>query len=275
MIDLPPYPGTPRWVKVFGSLATALLVFAALVIFIGVGGPHGPARHGPSGGVGGPGMLGLLGLLGVLIVSSVALTWGWLADKGVVPSRLGRAPIGQEQRARRPMTLTPALRKLALTAHVTSSVGSLGAVAVFLALAVVGLSSQEVQVVRAAYLAMDVTARFVIVPLLFASLVIGLVQALGTSWGLVRHYWVLTKLLLTVLTIVVLLLQMEGISSMAGAAAETALSASDFRDVRISLRTHAAAGLVALLVLVVLSIYKPRGMTRHGWRKQNERPASP
>lgn len=98
------------------------------------------------------------------------------------------------------MTMTPHLRKFALTAHVTASVGSLGAVAVFLALAVAGLTRQDDRMVRAAYIAMEFTAWYVIVPLVLAALLTGLVQSLGTTWGLFRHYWVLAKLLLTVLT---------------------------------------------------------------------------
>ena len=50
------------------------------------------------------------------------------------------------------MPMTPRLRKLMLTAHVTSSVGWLGAVAVSFALAVAGLTSQDAQTVRGAYL---------------------------------------------------------------------------------------------------------------------------
>ena len=50
------------------------------------------------------------------------------------------------------MTMTASLRKFALTAHVTCSVGWLGAVAGFLALAVTGLTSPDAQMVRAAYL---------------------------------------------------------------------------------------------------------------------------
>jgi hypothetical protein len=168
------------------------------------------------------------------------------------------------------MTMAPRLRKLALTAHVTCSVGTLGAVAGFLALAVAGLTSQDVQTVRAAYVAMELTAWLVIVPLAFASLLTGLVQSLGTTWGLFRHYWVLAKLLLTVLVTIVLLLQMEGISHVAGVAAETTLSSADLLGLRRSIRTHAAGGLLVLLVPVALSLYKPRGMTRYGWRKQHD-----
>ncbi|MDQ3560356.1 MAG: hypothetical protein M3453_14470 [Pseudomonadota bacterium] len=169
------------------------------------------------------------------------------------------------------MTMTPSLRKFALAAHVTASVGLLGAVAGFLALAVAGLTSKDPQMVRAAYLATELTASFVIVPLCLAALLTGLVQSLGTSWGLFRHYWVLVKLLLTVLVTVVLLLQMEGISYLAGMAAETMLSSADLRGARRSLVIHAGGGLLALLLPVALSLYKPRGMTRYGWRKQHGR----
>ena len=52
---------------------------------------------------------------------------------------------------------------------------------------------------RAVYLAMHLTTWFVIVPLCLASLLTGIVQSLGTTWGLFRHSWIVTKLLLTVL----------------------------------------------------------------------------
>ncbi|UUZ65482.1 hypothetical protein LP417_13840 [Polaromonas sp. P1-6] len=86
--------------------------------------------------------------------------------------------------------MTPRLRKFVLTAHVTASVGWLGALAVFLAHALASLLSEDAQMVRAASLAMGVAAWFVILPLSLASLITGLVQALGTSWGLFRHYWI-------------------------------------------------------------------------------------
>ncbi|HEX2064818.1 MAG TPA: hypothetical protein VHE80_10405 [Acidimicrobiales bacterium] len=166
------------------------------------------------------------------------------------------------------MTMAPRLRKFALTAHVTSSVGWLGAVGCFLALAVAGLTSRDPQVVRASYLAMDVTARFVIVPLALAALATGLVQSLGTTWGLFRHYWVLIKFLVTIVATVVLLQQLEPITYVAGVAAETTLSRADLHQARTSLVAHAGGGLLVLLVPTTLSVYKPRGLTRYGQRKQ-------
>src|SRR6266700_1571983 len=103
------------------------------------------------------------------------------------------------------MTLTAGLRKFALTLHVVASVGWIGAVAVFLALAVVGLVSPDIAHVRASYVAMDLTYESVIIPLGLASLVTGVISSLGTEWGLFRYYWVLVKLLLTVPAIMLML----------------------------------------------------------------------
>ncbi|MBA2563864.1 MAG: hypothetical protein H0V09_00370 [Gemmatimonadetes bacterium] len=168
------------------------------------------------------------------------------------------------------MTMTPRLRKFALTAHITSSVGWLGAVAGFLALAVAGLTSQDALMVRAAYIAMELTGWFVILPLSLASLLSGLVQSLGTTWGLFRHYWVLAKLLITVVATIVLLLHMQPVSRMAGIVAETTLSSADLRGLRIQLVADAGAALLALLVTTTLSVYKPRGMTGYGRRMPRE-----
>jgi hypothetical protein len=166
--------------------------------------------------------------------------------------------------------MAPGLRKLALTAHVTCSVGWLGAVAGFLALAVAGLTPRELHTLRASYIAMDLIGWYVIVPLCFASLVTGLIQALGTPWGLFRHYWVVAKLLIAIVATIVLLVHMQPISALGRAAAERTLGLGDFRDVRIQLVADAGAALLVLIVATTFSIYKPRGLTRYGWRKQRE-----
>ena len=168
------------------------------------------------------------------------------------------------------MTMTAGLRKLALTAHVTSSVGWLGAVAGFLALAVAGLTSRNVQTVRAAYIAMELTGWYVIVPLCFATLITGIVQSLGTAWGVFRHYWILTKLLMSILATVVLLVHMQPIGDVARVAAQQTLAPDALHGVRVQLVADAAAALLVLLVATTLSFYKPRGLTRYGWRKQRE-----
>ncbi len=170
------------------------------------------------------------------------------------------------------MTLTPRLRKLALTAHVASSVGWLGAVASSLALAVAGLTSQDAQLVRGAYLAMELTGRFVLVPLSLASLLTGLVSSLGTPWGLFRHYWVLVKFLINVFATIVLLMYMPTLGTLRDVAAETTLAGRDLGGLRSpSPVIHAGAALLLLLVATTLAVYKPRGITPYGRRKQRER----
>jgi hypothetical protein len=170
--------------------------------------------------------------------------------------------------------MTPGLRKFALTTHVTSSVGWLGAVGAFLALAIAGLVSQDAQIVRAAYLAMHLTTWFVIVPLCLAALLTGIVQSLGTTWGLFRHYWIVTKLLLTVLATIILLVHTQPIDRVAAVAAQTTLASGDLRQLRIQLVGDACAALFVLLVTTTLSVYKPWGMTPYGLRMQNEMTAA-
>jgi hypothetical protein len=164
------------------------------------------------------------------------------------------------------------LRKLMLIAHITSSVGLLGAIAGFLVLAIAGLAARNAEIVRACYLTMPLIAWLVIVPLALASVLIGIVQSLGTRWGLFRHWWVLAKLLVTVFATTVLLMKMQLIDTVAGVAADTALSGANLHDARLELAVHAGAGLLVLLVPMALSVYKPAGMTRYGWRKQHEPP---
>ena len=164
--------------------------------------------------------------------------------------------------------MTPALRKFVLTAHIISSVGWLGSVAVFLALSIAGLTSSDAQRIRAAYVAMDLTGWFVIVPLSFASLVTGLINSLGSTWGLFRHYWVLFKLLIAIVATGLLLLHMQPTSYVANVAATGALSAADLRSIRIQLVADAGAAIVVLVIATVLSVYKPRGLTPYGWRKE-------
>ena len=170
--------------------------------------------------------------------------------------------------------MTPRFRKLALTAHITASIGWLGAVVGFLALAVVGLTSRDELLVRGGYLAMGVLAWYVILPLCLASLATGILQALGTVWGLFWHYWVLLKLAINVLSTLILLLHLQPISYLAGVATGANFSTGDFRQVRLQMVIASGLALLALLVATVLSVYKPRGLTPYGQRKQHARRAA-
>ncbi|GAA2417135.1 DUF2269 domain-containing protein [Nonomuraea africana] len=158
--------------------------------------------------------------------------------------------------------MSPPLRKLVLTTHVTSSVGWLGAVVVFLALALIGLTAQDARTVRAAYLVMEPAAWFTLVPLSVASLLTGIVQSLGSVWGLFRHYWVVFKLLINLGAIVVLLMYTQTLGYLARVAAEPTSSGDALRSPSVVL--HTVLALLLLLAATVLAVYKPRGRTRYG-----------
>jgi uncharacterized membrane protein len=168
------------------------------------------------------------------------------------------------------MNMTPSIRKFALTMHITTSVGWIGAVLAYLALAIITQKSQDAQMVRAAYLALEPITIYVLVPLAFASLLTGLIMSLGTPWGLFRHYWVIFKLLLTVFATIILLGFTQTLTSMVGLAADPTTSISDLRSMGAGMN-HAVGGLVVLLLIMILSVYKPRGITRYGWLKQQKK----
>src|SRR5262245_50990338 len=151
------------------------------------------------------------------------------------------------------MTMTPTLGKFALTAHVTSSVGWLGAVASFLVLSIAGLTSQDAEIVRSVYLAMNLIGQLMIVPLAFASLLTGLVVSLGTKWGLFRYYWVLLKFVITIFATILLLMHMQSVRLLANIVREPTFSSVDVGRLQIQVVGDSGAALLALLVNVTLS----------------------
>lgn len=168
--------------------------------------------------------------------------------------------------------MTPRLRKLTLTAHVASSVGWLGAVVAFLALALTAVTSQDAGLVRSVYRTAEPLTWFVILPLALASLLTGIVQSLGSRWGLFRHYWVVAKLLINVAATVVLLLYTRTVGSFADIAAAPNGDLAGLRGASFVLHSGAAAAL--LLTATALAVYKPPGMTRYGRRKASEQAAA-
>ncbi len=169
------------------------------------------------------------------------------------------------------MTLKPGLRKFAFLAHVTFSVGWLGSVVAYLALALGGLAGRDAILARSAYISMELIGWCAIVPFSLATLLTGLVLSLGTEWGLFRHYWITAKFLMATVSSLILLLHMRVVGQMSGVARETTLSGGDFGGLRIQLVVHAVGGLLVLMAATVLSIYKPWGMTPYGRRKEQER----
>jgi hypothetical protein len=133
------------------------------------------------------------------------------------------------------------MRKALLVTHIVCSVGWLGGVVASLALAVAGATTE-----------LSTVGWTVLLPASLGSLASGVATALTSRWGLVKHWWVLIKLVMNVLATGILLLYLETL---------TDLTPHDPAPV-----VHAAAAAVLLVVATVLSVYKPRGRTPYGTR---------
>lgn len=149
------------------------------------------------------------------------------------------------------------MRRINLAAHVAVSVGWIGAVAAFAVIAAYGASlTPSAQAVPGVYAALFAVMWAVIVPLAVLSLLTGILQAIGTAWGLFRHYWVAMKLMLTVGATGLLLLHTR--------AAGTAMTLSTTGDAHLmplqqQLLVDSVAGLIVLVLIAVLGWLKPKG----------------
>ena len=79
------------------------------------------------------------------------------------------------------------------------------------------------------------------------------------------------KLIITVFAAFVLLLYTRTVDHFADLAADRATGVERLQTASFVL--HSAVALVLLVGATVLGVYKPRGRTRHGWRKEQERRA--
>jgi hypothetical protein len=155
---------------------------------------------------------------------------------------------------------------LVLAVHLVASVGWVGAACAYIALDVTASITRSDATLRAMYLSMDRIARWAILPLALASLATGVLIALGTRWGLLRHHWVVVSLILTSVATIVLVRELGVIASFARVAADPGSRTGDVRSLGTTLG-HSIGGLVVLLVILVLNVYKPAGVTRYGRRR--------
>ncbi|WP_037196531.1 MULTISPECIES: hypothetical protein [unclassified Rhodococcus (in: high G+C Gram-positive bacteria)] len=163
--------------------------------------------------------------------------------------------------------MPPRARTLARCVHIGASAGWLGAVITYLVVAAATLVGADPEHVRGGYRVMAMLADAVLLPLAVASLVTGLICSLGT-WGLLRHYWVLFKLVLNLVATVVLVLYTRSIEYAATVAAQPSWSPADRAVLADPTHlVHATAALVVVLAALVLAVYKPRGLTAYGHRK--------
>jgi hypothetical protein len=166
--------------------------------------------------------------------------------------------------------MTARIRKLLYTAHTTFSISWFGAVAAFLVLNIFALKSNDIQIIRSSYIAMDLLGWYVILPSGIASLLTGLIQALFTQWGLFRHYWVAIKFFVTIGCTALLLLHMQPISLGAELASAASFYEAELRESGEHLISKVVLAFIVLLGIIVISVYKPWGKIKISRQKGRE-----
>jgi hypothetical protein len=155
--------------------------------------------------------------------------------------------------------MPPFARKLMLTMHIVFSVGWLGAVLAYVTLAVAGIVVHDKGTMQVVYPALALIGRYVIVPCSFASLCTGLIQSAGTNWGFFKYYWITIKLLLTFFSTIILINHMPVVFKTALLVTQGESAAPDITALQNQILIHAVGGLFVLIVITVLSVYKPGG----------------
>lgn len=162
----------------------------------------------------------------------------------------------------RQFALPPRWRKLLLTVHVAVSVGWLGAAYLMLVLGIVATHSSPQQR-HDRYELLHIFDQTAMIPMSLATLITGVVISVGTQWGLLRFYWVMTKLMTTVAGMIFAGLY---VSRMAVHAAELTASNihANLSAVDWQIRIGAIIMVTMLTVNTTLSIFKPWGRTSRG-----------
>lgn len=255
----------PRWVRLTGSLFALLFVFVAATV-LGFAGPHGPALHLPQGMPATNTDWRYFALLVVLFLAAFTLNGERLSRFRTVSVAASAFLRMTENIAEitAQFIMSSSLRKWVLVAHVTTSVGAAGAVAAFLALSIAGSVTINSSLARACFVANAVIAQYVILPLIVSAIAIGVMQALTTPWGLIRHYWILVKLYMTIVIWLVLLIQLKNISDLATALLAGNDAIQGIGLLKQSQLIHAVTGLASLVAIVMISVVKPRGLTAYG-----------
>ena len=150
--------------------------------------------------------------------------------------------------------LTPRWRKVVLTSHVVTAVGLLGVDLVLLTFGIAGMAGYDPGVV---YPAMGFVGLAVFAPLSIVMWLVGVWNAWGTRWGLLRHWWVTVKLVIASALVVLVLVALR--PNLLAALHE---GASLPQRQRASLMAAPIVSSTLLLISTVLSVYKPWGRVR-------------
>lgn len=157
--------------------------------------------------------------------------------------------------------LTPAARQAVLVLHAVTGISWMGVDIALLVLLITARTTNDATLVVSGFNAIRMIVPVAVPPLSLGILVTGLLLGLGTPWGLVRYWWVLVKLILSlVMTILVFVSLVPAVNSIA-VLSTTPMSADAVRASLGSLPTQLmfppVVSFLMLGVATILSIFKP------------------
>jgi ferredoxin-NADP reductase len=162
-------------------------------------------------------------------------------------------------------------RKVWLTLHVGIGVGWLGISMGMLFLAIIGATADSHELQHGAYLLLSRFEILLAIPSALLTIITGVVVSLGTPWGLLKHKWVLVKLVIALAVPFLAFFEGPWIEELEARSASGPTESGATGVLLIG-----AMGLfVALLwTATILSVFKPGGRTRWG-RRKDERLSAP
>jgi uncharacterized membrane protein len=164
--------------------------------------------------------------------------------------------------------MTRKMRKFVLLTHIISAVSWIGVDLVMGVLSFRGLATDDPQTLATAYGALALFCVPLLLTLGLLTLTTGVVLGLGTRFGLLRYWWVVAKLAITLVLCVLVLVALQ--PTLADAATQTALVDSTLparlTDVRRNMIFPPLVSTSALLFASWLAVYKPWGVTARGRR---------
>jgi hypothetical protein len=161
---------------------------------------------------------------------------------------------------------SPATFKLLLTTHVIVSVGWLGVVIAKIVLKIIAMTTSDPASFDALVFAAG-RLSFAFPPLAIATIVTGVLLSIGTKWGLIQHYWVATKIVLTFGVIITAVQLGTRIPQPRSQVVDNSRFLGLPASPMALLFALTIAHLVMLMIATILSTHKPWGKTWFGRRK--------
>lgn len=170
----------------------------------------------------------------------------------------------RELPATRRWRLSGPTRKAVLTVHIISAVGWLGVDAVFAVFVVITMTATDPMLLGVSYYALDVFVFWGLITAGLICLASGLLLGWGTKWGVLRYWWVAVKLGLNIVLTLLVPFALAPTLADSGEYGSQLLTGVVTAGPPEDLIFPIVVAPTALVVAIVLSIYKPWGKIRKG-----------